>query len=312
MICPQDINKQYMIPTKKWLKPIEKYIIDDINTSGLIMIGKMLNKEEVIVKITKGNRNDIIDTNKIIKDLPNFVETYCSFSCLEDYNSIKDNYKDSKEFCNSNDDNRIITLEIMKKYKYGSLFRYKDQFGIKQVVDIMKQLFLAQIHAFSNENFLHNDTHLGNFLIEKRKDKITINYSFQTDRVDKSETNIKTNIIYLLSDFNDSYIYKNDNNLSLKDTKKDYTLRRNIYKTFNECLLLLKEKYYIEIRKNIIKNQEEIVNQLMLSSKNLRSYYKKYYKYDFFNKKECTMSFAFSILLINLLDENECSEWIDV
>jgi len=50
MICPQDINKQYMIPTKKWLK----YIIDDINTSGLIMIGKMLNKEEVIVKITKG------------------------------------------------------------------------------------------------------------------------------------------------------------------------------------------------------------------------------------------------------------------
>jgi hypothetical protein len=24
------------------------------------------------------------------------------------------------------------------------------------------------------------------------------------------------------------------------------------------------------------------------------------------------MSFAFSILLINLLDENECSEWIDV
>jgi len=244
-----------------------------------------------------GKRNDIIDTNKIIKDLPNFVETYCSFSCLEDYNSIKDNYKDSKEFCNSNDDNRIITLEIMKKYKYGSLFRYKDQFGIKQVVDIMKQLFLAQIHAFSNENFLHNDTHLGNFLIEKRKDKITINYSFQTDSVDKSETNIKTNIIYLLSDFNDSYIYKNDNNLSLKDTKKDYTLRRNIYKTFNECLLLLKEKYYIEIRKNIIKNQEEIDNQLMLSSKNLRSYYKKYYKYDFFNKKECTMSFAFSILL---------------
>jgi hypothetical protein len=38
MICPQDINKQYMISTKKWLK----YIIDDINTSGLIMIGRCL------------------------------------------------------------------------------------------------------------------------------------------------------------------------------------------------------------------------------------------------------------------------------
>ena len=23
MICPQDSNKQYIIPTKKWLKPLE-------------------------------------------------------------------------------------------------------------------------------------------------------------------------------------------------------------------------------------------------------------------------------------------------
>ena len=32
-ISPLNNDKQYIIPTKKWLKPIEPLILDDINTS---------------------------------------------------------------------------------------------------------------------------------------------------------------------------------------------------------------------------------------------------------------------------------------
>ena len=56
MICPQDNNKQYIIPTKKWLKPLEPLITEDINTEGLLMIAKFIDTEEVIVKITKEKR----------------------------------------------------------------------------------------------------------------------------------------------------------------------------------------------------------------------------------------------------------------
>jgi len=73
MICPQDNNKQYIIPTKKWLKPIEKLITEDINTEGLLMVSKFIDKEEVIVKITKQKKenikkaNIILEANKILR-----------------------------------------------------------------------------------------------------------------------------------------------------------------------------------------------------------------------------------------------------
>ena len=88
MNCPKDSNKQYIIPTKKWLVPIKKFILEndndlniDMNTSGLLMIAKFIEKEKVIVKITQGKRDNILEVNKIIKDMPNMIQTYCSFSC---------------------------------------------------------------------------------------------------------------------------------------------------------------------------------------------------------------------------------------
>jgi hypothetical protein len=112
MICPKDSNKQYIIPTKKWLIPIEKYITDDINTEGLIMLGNFMDKEKVIVKVTKQKKaNTIIEATRIVKDMSNFVETYCSFSCLENFEFLDNEYKDSKSFCNGKDDGYYILLE---------------------------------------------------------------------------------------------------------------------------------------------------------------------------------------------------------
>ena len=317
MICPKDSNKQYIIPTKKWLKPIEKYITDDINTEGLIMIGKFMDKEEVIVKITKQNKsgikkNNIIEVNKMIKDLPNFAETYCSFSCLENFDSLSNEYKDSKSFCNAKDDNKVITLEIMKKYKNGSLFKLQNKLNIEQVVNIIKQLMLAQLHAYSKTGLLHNDMHLGNILIHKSKKLIQIKYEIQTDSHIKTEINISSDFIPIISDFNEASIYKKDHDLRLLEFRKQFTLCKNIIAIFNQCLLLLKEKYYISIMKLINTKTYEINKYLGTSTKNLRSYYKKYYNYEDSKKRECRNALAFSSFLISFLDEHSTDNWFDL
>ena len=72
MDCPK-INKYYILPTNSWLKPLESLITDDIQTHGLIMLAENINKEKVIVKLTKEYNKNVIKINKMIKNLPNFV-----------------------------------------------------------------------------------------------------------------------------------------------------------------------------------------------------------------------------------------------
>ena len=315
MICSQDSNKQYIIPTKKWLNPLKKLITEYINTEGLFMISKFIDDENVIVKITKEKRNDIVEINRVIKDLPNFIETYCSFSCLENFNSLSNEYKNSTDI---EDNNKIITIEIMKKYKNGSLFKFQNKLNKKQVVNILEQLTLAQIHAYSKEGFVHNDLHLCNILIHKLKKSIQIKYEIQTDCHVKKEINVLSNfIIPLISDFNESFIYKKEyaglsDDLTLDEFRKQFTLCKNINNTFNQCLLLLNEQDYIEIMKLIHEKTYEINRYLSTSTKNLRSYYKKYYNYEDSNKRECSTAFAFSSFLINILDEKSTNYWVNL
>ena len=84
--CAKDENKQYIIPTQKWLKSIEQLITTDPNTSSLVMIGELIDKEKVIVKITRNKNKKIKLFSKILNNLYNFINTYCSFSCTEFYN----------------------------------------------------------------------------------------------------------------------------------------------------------------------------------------------------------------------------------
>ncbi len=257
MICTQDNNKQYIIPTKKWLKPLEKLITYYINIEGLTTITNFIDKEKVIVKITKGKKaNIIIEANKIVKNMPNFIETYCSFTCLENFNALSNEYKDSNSFCNpTEDNNKIITLEIMKKYKNGSLFKFQNKLNKDQVVNILQQLTLAQIHVYSKTGFLHNDLHLGNILIHHVKKPTDIIYEFSTDTLRNKEIVVTSNfIILLISDFNESTIYKNNYEINKEHFYQKHTLCNNINNTFNECLLLLKEQDYIQIM-NLIKKK---------------------------------------------------------
>ncbi len=317
MICPQDNNKQYIIPTKKWLKPIEKLITEDINTEGLLIVSKFIDKEEVIVKITKQKKenikkaNIILEANKIVKNMPNFIETYCSFTCLENFNALSNEYKDSNSFCNpTEDNNKIITLEIMKKYKNGSLFKFQNKLNKDQVVNILQQLTLAQIHVYSKTGFLHNDLHLGNILIHHVKKPTHIIYEFSTDTLRTKEIVVTSNyIIPLISDFNESTIYKNDYEINKEHFNQKHTLCNNINDTFNQCLLLLKEQDYIQIMNLIKKKEDDIDIYISSSERNLRSYYKKYYNYEQSKKRECSNAFALSSFLISILDKKATDYW---
>ena len=46
--------------TKKLLIRLKQFIIDEIKTSGMVMIADFLEKEKIIVKITKGTKRNKI------------------------------------------------------------------------------------------------------------------------------------------------------------------------------------------------------------------------------------------------------------
>jgi len=299
MKCLKDEQKQYIIPTKNWLKPLEPFIL--VNTSGLIMITDFIEKEKVIVKITKGKRNDIIKVNKIIKDIPNFLQSYCSFTCLDNFDNIN-------SFCNAKENSGdFVTLEIIKKYKHGSLNKLINILELNEVVNIIKQLLLAQIHIFSKTGFLHNNIHLGNFLIDKKKDTIELKYKIDIENIKKVNINILSNFIPIISDFNESTIYDN-NDLTEDEYRKQNTLGKNIFATFNICLTLLKNNKDLIIKCMNDKNSD-IEKYLETSNKNLGSYYKKYYDCESYIKRECRYMLAFSSFLINILDNKAINDW---
>jgi hypothetical protein len=295
MDCPK-INKYYILPTNSWLKPLESLITDDIQTHGLIMLAENINKEKVIVKLTKEYNKNVIKINKMIKNLPNFVETYCAFECYEDFNSLDNNYEKKEGFCNGDKDNGIIiTLEIMKKYKSGSLNKYKEQLDLKIVSSILSQLLLAQVNAYYKIGFLHNDIHLGNILLRNKKD--TLNYVFYDKHI-----KMNVDIIPILSDFDRSKIfnkeYFDDKELFNIDYDKEHNIVQNLIKTFKICLLLLKNKDVKRIIEEKYDNHIEIINhKIIISRKNIRSIYKDYYDYERFINTSTSECFS----LVNML-----------
>lgn len=276
MSCLKDtITKKYIIPTDKWLQPLKPLVVNDINTDGFIMIGKLIEKEKVIIKISQGYKPLIIKINKLIKYMPNFVKTYCSFNCYEDFN-----YTDKNGFCNGNEKSGdIITLEIMKKYYEGSLKKYIGRFNLETVIDIIIQLLLAQLHAFFNVQFVHNDISLDNILLSSKES--ILEYKFLNKR-----KGYKSKLTIYISDFGESKIldaeyFQNKDQLD-KDLLPLQTLTHNLYNTTLVCLDLLDN---IEIKNNIrysIITDETMKDRLTSAKRQIRNIYRDNYDIDCF------------------------------
>jgi len=77
-------DKKYIIPTNDWLISIKPLITNDINTRSLIMLSKLIDKGEVVVKITKNSNFEQIKLiNNLVKNNPNMLHTFGTLQCDE-------------------------------------------------------------------------------------------------------------------------------------------------------------------------------------------------------------------------------------
>ncbi len=112
-------NKAYVIPTNKWLKPLKPIFFESSDAD--IVLAKLVDKEEVLVRITKNSNNKLEIINNNLSKLDNFPFVYCIIRCTENFDILDNNYlindKPINGFCNGNKNDEKITLEIMKYYK---------------------------------------------------------------------------------------------------------------------------------------------------------------------------------------------------
>lgn len=265
------MNKEYIIPTKKWLVPIKKMISNDISTAGLLIIAKLIEKEKVIVKITKMNSKYIPYITEKLSYEPNFIKTIMAFTCYEKEYLLNNNYNNINSFCNGDDNDKIITIEVMKRY-IGSFNKLQKKLNIIEFKKILGQLINAQINVFYKFGFVHNDIHLGNILYDISIKKIKLMYTICKSQYSNSEDNrlifnehlIEVNdIIPYICDFEKSQCYNPDifrqydkhflenMNNYMEETN---TLFSNLTKTVNMCILLLEDKEETFILKQNLNN----------------------------------------------------------
>jgi hypothetical protein len=269
--CPKK-NKIYIIPTKDWLKPLEFLITTDITTKGTLFISELLNEEKILVKITKGKNYDLKNLNKLLKNEPNIVYTYCTFFCSENIDKIIE----KQEFC---DGKEPSTLELMFYYKRGSLSKFRNKLEKGQIKDIITQLIYCQLNIFIGYGLTHNDIHLGNILVQKYKTPKILKYKFLNKE-------ISNNYEYILSDY-DLMISFNPMNIKKyhgifgKDNYFEFSLLSNIITTINiiEKLSISKMNFVT------IQNKYE-VKLINLTKNNLKLYLKNKISYQDFIKNE--------------------------
>lgn len=177
------INKNYQLPTNKWLKPLEVLFNENNLVISSQLIGE-IKKEKVVVKITRResflDKKSILDIYETIKKSPHIIKIYGIINCNENTTILNSNYKNALGFCpnligsdwislksgNGVRGDPFITLEIMKKYSY-SLNKLEKKLDIAHFEQILKYLLLIQLELFNLYGFIHKDIHLGNVLVEK-------------------------------------------------------------------------------------------------------------------------------------------------
>ncbi len=230
-------TKKYIIPTDEWLRPL-KPLITSISAKEKLILAKMINKEKVVLKLSKN-----IDTKRIkyissiVNKFNNFPKIYCVFQCMEDETNFDTDYLDTLGFCKANpsdnktdnqsSNNLLITLEIMKLYKH-KLSDYYQALGLDEIKLYMKQLIFALLHAFEACGFIHGDLHIGNILLNQTNN-IKLNYI-----INKHNYSINTDAECIIMDFDRSVLY-NDKYMDRPMFLKENTIIYSIYKIIQIC-----------------------------------------------------------------------------
>lgn len=293
--CPNDKNrKEFILPTKSWLIPIQELINSDPKTSGKLYISELIERQQIIVKITFGRNHKLVEINESVKNMPNFVQTYCVLMCYDDLLLIEKN----KQFCNEGSKAKNVTLEIMRNYYEGSLGKIKNMEN-DIIISCLKQLINAQINIFLKSGITHNDIHKGNILIYTHKNNNILEYEYLKKNTQYLPLRIETKTEFILADYDKSkifggeYLYKIFNDFEenydiYDDVVEDilnlpeekllmYSIYSNIISTIYLIITFIKDNYVKNKIQSFLfeyqKNYEEIINKKYVEL--LKDLYKK-------------------------------------
>lgn len=227
--CKKIIDRN--IDTRNWI-----YLDEIIKSNKDLKIFRaiMIKTHDITVKIgTSDTIKKEYNISKMLNDIPGFISYLCYFNCNNNINKIINN----SSICAKEGD--IINVLLMKYYKLGSIKNYKwtlENFIILK--SLIKHIISSLFTAYIKFGFIHNDTHFGNFLINKT-----------TEKEVKFE-NIKPITLYGLT----VIIMDFENSLRSNSISQDLYF---IYKTINQIINNI--NYELNI---ITKNIEQINNYI--------------------------------------------------
>ena len=292
-------TKAYIIPTSEWLQPVEPLITDSLNAETII--SKLLDKEEILVRLTANNNKRLPLINSKLSKLHGFPLTYCTIICTESTDLIDANYiingKPAKGFCNGKSSDGYVTLELMKYYKHNKLDDIlKEKIPLEQLRYFLDQALGAQIVAFQKYGFVHNDININNFIIEEQKSSIEYRFDFDKRGGFKpvgGKVNYKVYVIdFGSSEFLDPelralyipnfWIYRNDFKLTnRKYINDDNTLPNNLFETV---------KAFLQLCPNYKENLEKIV-KLETQSNQIIDFYNYHYNRHYYTMSNSSNDF---------------------
>lgn len=83
-------TKALVIPTNEWLQPVKVLITNSSNAQQFL--ARMINKENILVRVTLNSNNKLGIINKLLQKIHNFPLVYCTIICNESSDIIDPNY----------------------------------------------------------------------------------------------------------------------------------------------------------------------------------------------------------------------------
>lgn len=154
--------------TQNWLEIQESF--DHQSNDFKIFTGILEKQHNIVVKIgnyTKINSEYVL--GNLLKNIPNFVDFYCHFTCYDNFNNVGKN----KSICKKKNENLTeIGVIVMPFYKLGRIDKFnwkRDNFILLK--SILKHIICSILYAYEKHGFIHKDTHLGNILLKNTRIK---------------------------------------------------------------------------------------------------------------------------------------------
>jgi hypothetical protein len=301
----------YIIPTHEWLQPIKPLITESSDAQQII--AKMLDKEEILVRLTNNYNNKLGFINK---KLQNFPLVYCTIICNESSDLLNVDYiidgKPFKGFCNGKSSDGYITIELMKYYKNNKNNKLtNNKIDLKSMKYLLDQSLSAQLIAFQIYGFIHNDININNFIFEKLNDK-EYEYSYAFDkRLGFEPVTGKLNYKVYVIDFGESelldpqyrsqyirdyYVCTNNPNIpkltNPKYINSENTLPNNLFETI---------KAFLNLCPNYTENLNKI-NKITIESNQILDFYN--YKYNKLYFTMCRLTNDFDMFMYKVLGQS--------